>query len=112
MLSIACTMSEGTGGSNLVRDQPLRLLRRLVFDFLLQRLPDGFVADEALFIRRLLARRIEARHTFRNLSDRFLLAHRSLLFKPASSATGRCPAPRRSLRLLSSRRRSRLARSG
>ncbi len=59
---------------------PLRRLGRLVFGFLLERLPDGFIADETLFVRRFLTRRIEARLAVRNLGDWFLLAHRSPFF--------------------------------
>src|SRR5487761_2078312 len=55
----------------------LRRLWRLVVDFLLQRLPDGFVADKPLCVRSLLTRRIEACLAVRNLGDWFLLAHRS-----------------------------------
>src|SRR5665213_2372126 len=68
-----------TLSSDLIRPS-LGLLWRLIFPFLLQRLPDGFVANKPLSVRRHLARRVEARLAVRNLGDRFLLAHRSPIF--------------------------------
>src|SRR5690606_33023458 len=58
----------------------LRLFRRLVFGFLLERLPDGLEADEPLFVRRHRARRHEARTSVGNLGLLgLLLAHVSPL---------------------------------
>ena len=55
----------------------LRLLRRLVFGFLLERFPDGFVTDKPLFGRRQLTRRIKRRVAVRNFGGGFLfLAHK------------------------------------
>jgi hypothetical protein len=54
----------------------LRLLRRLVLGFLLERFPDGLVADESLFVRRQLTGREKTRMAVGHLGGGFLfLAH-------------------------------------
>jgi len=65
-------------GSNF--NELLGLLRRLVLGFLLERFPDGFVTDEALFAWRLLPRCIKTRLTVGHFGGWFLLAHRSSFF--------------------------------
>src|SRR6185503_6260217 len=50
----------------------LGLLRRLVFGFLVERLPDRLEADEALLVRRHLARGQEARLSIRHFGGRLL----------------------------------------
>src|SRR5690606_10318436 len=94
----------------------LRLLRGLVLGFLVERLPDGLVADESLFVRRQLARRHVTRMAVGNLGGGlFLLAHAHLCLqvrKGVSGVTGRRPPPRRPARRPSSLRRWRRARSG
>src|SRR5512134_3637233 len=64
----------------------LRLLRRLVLHFLLERLPDGLESHESLFVRGQLARRVEGRLAVGNLGHGFLLAHGS----PSSSFGQNC----------------------
>src|SRR5690348_16117408 len=60
-----------------VDEKRLRLLRRLVLGFLLQRLPDGLVAHESLLVGRHLARRVEPRVAVGNLGLGLCVAHGS-----------------------------------
>lgn len=58
----------------------LRALRRAVLGLFLERFPDGFVANEAFFVGRLLAGHEKARLAFRNLrSGCRLSTHKSPL---------------------------------
>src|SRR5262245_48422090 len=79
----------------------LRLLRRLVLGFLLERFPDGLETDKPFFVRRQLARGEKTRAAVRNLGRgllRFLFAHESPLFIRLSSETDRHSRSRESLR--------------
>src|SRR5690606_30738407 len=83
----ASTKSRSSSGGAPPSD--LRLFRRLVFGFLLERLPDGLEADEPLFVRRQRARRHETRTSIGNRGfGGLLLAH---VLPPCVVKSGRHP---------------------